>query len=410
MAAFVMPSLGSDMDAGTLVEWLKKPGDEVHRGDIVAVVETQKGAIEIESFQEGILTGYLTDLGKKVPVGTPLAVIKEEGKDDPEDAALLAGGAPITKTPKSSAETPPAPSTTPVASAKAPAEKTPPSAGARLKISPAAGRLAQTSGIDPSTLTRTGPQGSIVLADVMARLEQKPAPVPSEKKAAGEGGEQLTGMRAAIAAAMSHSKREIPHYYLSQTIDLTDAEQFVAKMNADRPPENRLLLGALFVKTVALACRKFPEFNGHFEDGAFHASAAVHAGMAINIRGGGLVAPAIHNAETLNLDMLMDKMRDLVARVRAGRFRAKELSDPTITVSSLGDRGVEALYGVIYPPQVAIIGFGMPVLRPWEQDGEVALKRVVTLTLAADHRVSDGHSGARFLNAIEKHLLKPEEL
>ncbi|WP_346914902.1 dihydrolipoamide acetyltransferase family protein [uncultured Roseibium sp.] len=403
MAAFVMPSLGSDMDAGTLVEWLKKPGDKVHRGDIVAVVETQKGAIEIESFQEGILTGYLTDLGKKVPVGTPLAVIKEEGKDDPDDEALMAGVAPI-------AVMPSAPAQTPVVAANKEIEKAPPSAGARLKISPAAGRLAQTSGIDPSTLTGTGPQGSIVLADVMARLEQKRGPALPATKAVREGGEQLTGMRAAIAAAMAHSKREIPHYYLSQTVDLTDAEQFVAKVNAGRPPENRLLLGTLFVKAVALACRKFPEFNGHFEDEAFHASAAVHAGMAINIRGGGLVAPAIHNAETLDLDTLMDKMRDLVARVRAGRFRATELADPTITVSSLGDRGVDSLYGVIYPPQVAIIGFGTPVMRPWEQDGEVTLKRVVTVTLAADHRVSDGHSGARFLNAIEKHLHKPEDL
>ncbi|WP_346897080.1 dihydrolipoamide acetyltransferase family protein [uncultured Roseibium sp.] len=403
MAAFVMPSLGSDMDAGTLVEWLKKPGDEVHRGDIVAVVEPQKGAIEIESFQEGILTGYLTDLGRKVPVGTPLAVIKEEGKDDPEDEALMAGLAP-------SAETPPVQNQTPVAVAKTQVGKAPPSAGARLKISPAAGRLAQAPGIDRSALTGTGPQGSIVLADVMARLEQKRGPGLPGTKVVCEGGEQLTGMRAAIAAAMAHSKREIPHYYLSQTINLTSAEQFIASANADRVPENRLLLGAVYAKAVALACRKFPEFNGHFEEVAFHASDTVHAGMAINIRGGGLVAPAIHNAETLDLDTLMDKMRDLVVRVRAGRFRAAELSDPTITVSSLGDRGVDSLYGVIYPPQVAIVGFGTPVIRPWEQDGEVALKRVVTLTLAADHRVSDGHSGARFLNAIEKYLIKPEEL
>ena len=410
MAAFVMPSLGSDMDAGTLVEWLKKPGDEVQRGDIVAVVETQKGAIEIESFQEGILTGYLVDLGKKVPVGTPLAVIKEAGKDDPDDEALLKGAAPAAEKLEETTKKPSTPAKTATPVAEMPVVEARETAGTRLKISPAARRLAQTSGIDPATLTGTGPEGSIVLADVMARLEQKPAPVAHVKKPAREGGEQLTGMRAAIAAAMAHSKRDIPHYYLRQTIDLTDAEQFIAQVNADRPPENRLLLGGLFAKAVARACRRYPEFNGHFEDGTFHPSAAVHAGMAINIRGGGLVAPAIHNAETLNLDTLMNKMRDLVARVRAGRFRAAELSDPTITVSSLGDRGVEALYGVIYPPQVAIVGFGTPVMRPWEQDGEVALRRVVTLTLAADHRVSDGHSGARFLNAIEKHLQKPEEL
>jgi len=405
MAAFVMPSLGSDMDAGTLVEWLKRPGDEIHRGDIVAVVETQKGAIEIESFQEGILTGYLTDLGRKVPVGTPLAVIREESEDEPDDAALLKGAAPAAEQ-----QAPTAPvSAKPVTLDVEPRiTATPEADGARLKISPAARRLAQASAVDPATLTGTGPQGSIVLADVMARLEQKPA--PEAKQAVREGGEQLSGMRAAIAAAMARSKREIPHYYLSQTIELTNAEAFVAKVNADRPPENRLLLGALFLKAVALACRKFPEFNGHFEDGVYHPAEAVHAGMAINIREGGLVAPAIHHAETLDLDTLMDRMRDLVARVRAGRFRATELSDPTITVSSLGDRGVEALYGVIYPPQVAIVGFGTPVSRPWEQAGDIKLKRVVTLTLAADHRVSDGHSGARFLNAIEKHLQMPEKL
>lgn len=412
MAAFVMPSLGSDMEAGTLVEWLKQPGDEIHRGDIVAVVETQKGAIEIESFQEGILTGYLVDLGKKVPVGTPLAVIKEEGDEEP----VIEGEIPSAK-PSAPEEKPTLAKVEPPV-AKPPVSEHPPESpleqpkvlGARLKISPAAGRLAQLSGIDPSTLTGSGPGGSIVLADVMAHLEQKPAVKPKAERPRREGGEALTGMRAAIAAAMAHSKREIPHYYMSQTVDLTNAESFVTKVNAERPPDSRLLLGALFIKAVASACRKFPQFNGHFEDEVFHASEAVHAGVAINIRGGGLVAPAIHNAEQLDLDATMDKMRDLVARVRAGRFRATELSAPTITVSSLGERGVEALYGIIYPPQVAIVGFGTPVMKPWEHDGDVALRRVVTMTLAADHRVSDGHVGARFLNAIEKSLQNPEAL
>jgi pyruvate dehydrogenase E2 component (dihydrolipoamide acetyltransferase) len=132
--------------------------------------------------------------------------------------------------------------------------------------------------------------------------------------------------------------------------------------------------------------------------------------MAINIRGGGLVAPAIHDAQDLDLDTVMEKTRDLVARVRAGRFRAAELTDPTITVSSLGDRGVEAMFPIIYPPQVAIVGIGVPVTRPWVVDGAVVPRSTVTLTLAADHRVSDGHRGGLFLSAIDKNLQEPEKL
>ncbi|HEY0918327.1 2-oxo acid dehydrogenase subunit E2, partial [Devosia sp.] len=220
----------------------------------------------------------------------------------------------------------------------------------------------------------------------------------------------LTGMRAAIAAAMARSKREIPHYYLAHTIDLTAAEAFVARYNERREPAGRLLLGALFLKAVSLAAKKYPEFSGHFEAGAFTPSAAVHAGVAINIRGTGLVAPAIHDSDQLSLDALMAAMRDLVARVRAGRFRASKLSDPTITVSSLGERGVETLYGVIYPPQVAIVGVGMPVLRPWAVDGMLGVRRVVSMTLAGDHRVSDGHRGALFLAAIDTLLQSAEAL
>jgi pyruvate dehydrogenase E2 component (dihydrolipoamide acetyltransferase) len=403
MAAFVMPSLGSDMEAGKLVEWLKKPGDEVRRGDVVAVVETQKGAIEIESFQEGMLTGYLTDLGKTVPVGTPLATIKGPDEPDEDVAPEPARGEETRSEPEATRIAPAPVSVPPPPVARPSAAK-----GARIRISPAARRLAAASSIDPADLAGTGPEESIVLADVLARIESGPA--AKAPPTAEPAGDKPTGMRAAIAASMARSKREIPHYYLTDTIDLTAAEDFIAGVNADRPPESRLLLGALFVKAVALAAKKHKEFNGHFENEAYSAAQAVHAGMAINIRGGGLVAPALHHAETLDLDTLMTKMRDLIARVRVGRFRGSELSDPTITVSSLGERGVEGLYGVIYPPQVAIVGFGTPALRPWEAGGEISLRRIVTMTLAADHRVSDGHSGARFMNTIAKHLQKPEGL
>jgi pyruvate dehydrogenase E2 component (dihydrolipoamide acetyltransferase) len=217
-------------------------------------------------------------------------------------------------------------------------------------------------------------------------------------------------MREAIAAAMARSKREIPHYYLSQTIDLTPASDWLARRNAELPPQRRVLMGVLFIKAVALTLRDFPELNGFDRGGRFEPGAGIHVGSATAVRGGGLVAPAIHEADQLGLDTLMDHLRDLVARVRAGTLRSSELSDPTITVSSLGERGVDRLYGIIYPPQVAIVGFGTPRPRPWLLDGQVVPRTLVTATLSADHRHSDGHRGALFLAQVGQRLQEPETL
>lgn len=397
MGAFVMPSLGADMEAGTLVEWLKAPGDAVRRGDIVAVVETQKGAIEIEVFEDGFLQTQLVEIGKTVPVGTPLAMIGDSARA-PSKTARETPAAPKPGVVALPAEMPPSkPLQTPPAKAST-GEGT-----KRPRITPAALRLAAEHGLDPASLKASGPGGSIVLADVKARIGETAEPLKAPEGVPG-------GMREAIAAAMSRSKREIPHYYLSHMVDIQAAEAFVGKTNANRDPEDRLLLGALYLKAVALAAAKYKEFNGLYEESQFRHSQAVHAGMAINIRGGGLVAPAIHDVQQMDLDHLMAAMRDLIQRVRAGRFRAAELADPTITVTSLGERGVETVYGVIYPPQVAIVGFGAPVERPFVSNSGVETRRCVSMTLAADHRVSDGHRGALFLKAIEKWLQQPEAL
>jgi pyruvate dehydrogenase E2 component (dihydrolipoamide acetyltransferase) len=169
-------------------------------------------------------------------------------------------------------------------------------------------------------------------------------------------------------------------------------------------------MGSLYVKAVARALKEYPEFNGYYGENGFEPGPSIHVGMAISIRGGGLIAPAILDTDRLTLDELMVRMRDLVMRVRAGTLRSSELSQPTVTVSSLGERGVETLYGVIYPPQVAIIGFGAMVERPWAVDGALTVRPVVNITLSADHRVSDGHRGALFLRSIGKLLQDPEEL
>jgi pyruvate dehydrogenase E2 component (dihydrolipoamide acetyltransferase) len=401
---FLMPSLGADMEAGTLVEWLVKPGDRVKRGDIVAVVETQKGAIEIETYQAGQIEKFLVELNSKVPVGTPLAQIRTEGEAKP--AAVAPPPAPPVAPPRAVPAAPPiiAPAVTPVRAPLPPPVA--PAAVAGARASPAARKLAEARGIDLSKVTGSGPGGAITYADVEQHLGAVVAP-PDKKRAPGL---DLNAMRTAIAAAMARSKREIPHYYLEHQVDITACEHWLAQKNATLPPDNRLLIGALSIKSVALAARRFPAFNGFYRNDKFEPAAAVHVGVAIAIRGGGLAAPALHDADQLSLDELMSRMRDLVQRTRAGRIRSSEISDSTITISSLGERGVEALYGIIYPPQVAIIGIGKTVTRPWVVDGAIGPRSVITITLSADHRVSDGHAGALFLAEIGKLLQEPDKL
>jgi pyruvate dehydrogenase E2 component (dihydrolipoamide acetyltransferase) len=284
-------------------------------------------------------------------------------------------------------------------------------------VTPVARRRAAELGLVPDALTGTGADGAVTLADVELAARSRPAPpAPAAEHAAiapsraAKGGFDPALMRQAIAAAMSRSKREIPHYYLGSTIDFAAAQSWLEAYNADRLPAERLLPAVLLLKAAALALRTVPQLNGFWEHDAFRPAASVHAGWAIALRGGGLVAPAIHDADRKSLPELMTALRDLVQRARAGGLRSSELTDPTVTVTSLGDRGAESVLGVIYPPQVAILGFGRVVTRPWVVDGAVVPRPVVALSLAADHRASDGHVGGQLLAAIDAALQKPEQL
>lgn len=395
-----MPSLGPDMEAGTLIEWRVKPGDWVKRGDVVAVVDTQKGAIEVEIFQSGQIEQFLVDLDSKVPIGTPLARLRLEGEAMPAVAATPAPAPPVA--PAAPAVAPPVRGPTQPSPMIVPGAKTP----GRMRASPAARRLAGKLGVDLCAVTGSGPGGAIIHSDV-ERLPAGPAAPPDRTRAPSL---DLDAMRVAIAAAMTRSKREIPHYYLAHQVDVTVCEQWLAQKNATLPPDSRLLIGALAIKAVALAARRFPAFNGFYRDNRFEPAQAVHVGVAIAIRGGGLAAPALHDTDQLAVNELMGRMRDLVQRTRAGRIRSSEIADATITVSSLGERGVESLYGVIYPPQVAVVGFGKVVTRPWVVDGAIGPRSVVTITLSGDHRASDGHAGALFLAEIGKLLQEPDKL
>jgi pyruvate dehydrogenase E2 component (dihydrolipoamide acetyltransferase) len=275
-----------------------------------------------------------------------------------------------------------------------------------LKVSPAARKLAEARGIDLAAIKGSGPEGSIVYVDVENAVAV-PTAKPAAKKA--KPGIDPGAMRTIIAAATAQSKREIPHYYLVHDVDITAMTAWLAERNASRSPDRRVLPAAIYLKALAAAARKHEGFNGFYAGGSFKPSAAVHVGVAITVRGGGLVAPAIHDVDKLSLDDVMQHLRDLVERVRAGRFRSSELSDPTITLTNLGDRGVDGVIPVIYPPQVAIAGVGTPRERPWIVDGKVEARRIVTLSLAADHRASNGHQGALFLAAWADLVRSPEQ-
>ncbi len=217
-------------------------------------------------------------------------------------------------------------------------------------------------------------------------------------------------MRKTIAAAMSRSKREIPHYYVAEDIPLAKALAWLQAANAQRPMAERLLPAALLLKAVAMALKRYPELNGYWRDGGFIPVAAINLGVAISLRQGGLIAPALLHADEKPLTVLMQELTDLVRRTRAGSLRSSEMSEATITVTNLGDQGSQVVFGVIAPPQVALVGFGRVAERPWAENGGLKVLPAVTASLSADHRVSDGHRGALFLLELNELLQHPEEL
>ena len=487
-----MPALGAGMDTGRVIEWHVKPGDHVRRGDIVALVETNKANIEVEIFEAGVVEELLVEEGTKVAVGTPLARVasvaapaepvaaepslaappEERVAAAPEPAAAASAEAPAHAAVAADGERPTPAETEPAAvaivtsplvrlaakeagvdlhdvrgtgpggaitrqdiaaaaasrpaaasEATPPPPEAPPSPGVR--VSPHARRLAAERGVDPATLVGSGPEGVVVARDVPAEAAAPteapaeaaaPADVPAEAAAPArperlaEVEDRGLAMRQAIARAMERANREIPHYYLGETIDVEDTLAWLAELNAERPPIERVLPAALVLKATALALRDYPDLNGYWIDDAFRPGEGIHIGVAISLRRGGLLAPAIRDVDTRSLDELMEALKDLVERTRAGGLRGSELTDPTITVSNLGDTGVETIQGVITPPQVALVGVGRITERPWAVERMLTVRRTIYLSLAGDHRASDGHRGGRFLRAIAANLAEPETL
>jgi pyruvate dehydrogenase E2 component (dihydrolipoamide acetyltransferase) len=456
MYEFRMPSLGADMDFGTIVDWRVAPGDEVVRGQIVAEVETEKSNIEIEVFTDGCIHELLVPLGVEVAVGTPLATIATA--DEPSPAAP-------TPTPPADAgmpEQPTTPETTPELSEIAPAHgrvtsplvrrlanqlhvdldavvptgraatitradvehaaesaagpaaapATPrsprPQLASRPRISPRARRRAAELGVDLALLAPSRPGGAIVADDVQPTMPS--ASATSRVRPSVAPPRVSTGLSPAVGRLMERSKREIPHYYVSDDIDLTSALRWLERTNAQRSVSGRVLSAALLLRAVVVAAREVPEMNGHYVDGCFHPSEPVHLAIAVSLRQGGLIAPVVRDADKLQLPELMSAMRDVVERARTGTLRSRDVEAGTITVTNLGDRGASSVFGVIIPPQVAIVGFGKITERPWAVGGLVGARSIVTASLSADHRVSHGHTGSRFLGAIREALSRPEDL
>lgn len=409
-----MPSLGADMTKGKLVEWLVKVGDKVQHGDVIAVLETQKGAIDMEVYHDGIITELLVQPVNTVAVGTILARLAEENTD--EQAALNT----LDQAPSINLEKPMVAASSVVASVSSTKSS---SMGQQSNTepvktssttdffyaSPIARKIAKTQQLDLSTLKGSGFNSAIILQDIENHIIS-----PSAKNNRHSNEERLASMRSAIAAAMSKSKQAIPHFYLSLDIPLNKAQQWLQQVNQGKSPQEHVLLIALLLKATASTLKKYPQLNGFYANDGFVKASEINIANVISLRSGGVVVPAIANVDQLSVDEIMQAIRDITYRSRAiesgERLRSSELSGATITTTNMGERGVDSVFGIIYPPQVAIIGFGKVKKVPQVSADKISIGEQFTVCLSADHRVVDGMLAAKFLNVFAKKLQGPEQL
>jgi pyruvate dehydrogenase E2 component (dihydrolipoamide acetyltransferase) len=386
MTEFLMPSLGADMEAGMLREWRVKPGDKVRRGDIIADVETQKGIIEIEIFEEGIIDKLLINENDKVPVGTVMALLTTEHEEK------------LSR-----------PQSIPSATGKVKEVSTEPPQKNKIierhthRITPLARKMAADNNIDLMQLIGTGELGAITKEDVEKAIAGRSS---IRKETSIEATESI---RQAVAAAMSKSNREIPHYYLSDAIDMSKALAWLSEKNVKTTPDKRILPVALLIKASALSLKEVPELNGFWDNGV-KLKNDINIGFVVSLHKGGIVVPAINNTATKSVDEIMDLLNDLIPRARQLRLKSSELTNSTITITSLGDGGSEQVFGIIYPPQIAIIGFGGIKEEPFAENGMLDVRPVIQVTLAGDHRATDGLTGSRFLGILKTKLQTPEKL
>lgn len=388
MSEFRMPSLGADMEKGVLVEWNYGEGDYVKKGDIIALVETDKGLIDIEVYEEGVISEIRVNQGEEVPVGEVLAVIGEKMTD--EAGTLKTGKKSEVKPEVNKKET----------EVEAPDN-------AKPKISPRARRLAEEFGLDIHSIRGTGPGGLIEGSDVEKMAESKRLGVKKEEekiRTEKKGIAETYRIRHAIANAMTRSNREIPHYYIEKTIEMENALEWLNEQNSKRTLKERFLPAVLLIRATARALRDNPELNAVWENDTLRIIDDVNIGFSVSLKQGGIINTVIKDADKKDYDETREVMNDLIKRARSGRVRSSEITGSTVTLTYLGDRGADIVYGVIYPPQVALVGFGRILSIPVVTGDKVIPKRVIRATLSADHRATDGITGSRFLKSLDRNL------
>ena len=435
----VMPQMGYDMDAGTLLRWLKQEGEEVERGEPIAEIETDKVNLEIESFDSGIVRKHLVTEGQTVPVGEAIAIIGTA--DEPLDLPDLNGKQPEAA-PK---EAPPAQAATPepVASAvsqpaaASPNQQSQPqdqvidrAPGERVRASPLVRRLAAEHGIDLTHVNGTGPGGRIIKVDVMPLIGQPqaaPAAAPSAPAAAPveERAPQpmpqaqpvpvgapdfelhdLSRIRKTIARRMSESFQQAPHIYISMSIEMTRALALREQINAEVEQPQQVSINDLIVKATALALRKFPMLNAAYAGEQVRVYKRIDINNAIAIEAG-LISPFVPDADHKPLGEIASTMKDLAKRAREGGLTPEEYQGGTFTISNLGMFGVENFQAVINPPQAAILSVGTVKKEPVFMDGQFKPVDTMMVTVAADHRVTDGAEVSRFMQEVKRLLETP---
>ena len=420
-----MPSFGSDMRKGTLTQWLVKEGDHIKRGDVVAVIETHKGAIDLDLFEDAFIISLLVKEGEQIVVGEPIARLSSI-RNSEHKAPYPANVSTDPKSTTTAANINSSP-----AAEQADHHFTTPKNF--ILATPAARSFAEQQQLTLNSLFPKPVNKIVTLTMVEQAIQQKQrsqqSPATAENAPDKEETAKLTlsratdsvavkpkkgfdkeAMREAISATVTRSKQQIPHYYLRQRLDITALEDYLLQVNVKLPIDQRLLLAAPLLCAVAHALMDNGQLNGEYSEGRFVASEAVHLVNAINLRGGGLVMPVIRAAQTLSPAQVMELLKQQVRRARNGSLVFSELSGGSFTVTSIGERGAEQMFAVIFPPQVAILALGSPHQEVMAVDGSIKIRSIIEASLAADHRVSDGRIGARFLYQLNQLLQKPEAL
>jgi len=420
----LMPALSPTMTEGNLTKWLKKEGDEVHSGDVLAEIETDKATMEYEAVDDGRVGKILVPEGAQgIKVNQPIALLLGEG----EDASVLekfseAAPRPATVSAPSTAAEP--------AAVARPAAPPPPNGNGRIFASPLARRMAQHAGLDLGTITGSGPQGRIVKADVEAALSvvrgapspaptrplvAPPAPVPSgalskERVLALAGNppyteRPLTAMRRVIARRLTESKQTVPHFYLTVDCEIDELLKIRAELNA-RSDSYRISINDFVIRATALALRQIPAANASWSDEAILLWDSVDVAVAVALEDG-LITPIVKNADRKGLATIANETKDLTVRARAGKLKLEEFQGGTFSISNLGMFGVRDFAAVINPPHGGILAVGSGEQRPVVKNRALSIATVMSCTLSCDHRAVDGAVGAQFLAAFKKLVEDP---